>query len=111
MAIIAIHPGEQLAEELKPLDMSAAELARKIGVPTNRVTQILNGERSITGDTALRISSAPARNSGSTCKACMSCASRRKSTGKPSSDFPHGSNPSRSARKGQNRRLKTTTSG
>src|SRR5258707_15713572 len=51
----AIHPGEQLAEELETLDMSAAELARKLGVPTNRVTQILNGTRSITGDTALRL--------------------------------------------------------
>ena len=55
MAISAIHPGEHLAEELKLLDMSAAELARKLDVPTNRVTQILNGERSITGDTALRL--------------------------------------------------------
>ena len=55
MAVIAIHPGEHLAEELKTLGMSAAELARKIDVPTNRVTQILNGERSITGDTALRL--------------------------------------------------------
>ena len=55
MAINAIHPGEHLAEELKTLNMSAAELARKIDVPTNRVTQILNGERSITGDTALRL--------------------------------------------------------
>ena len=55
MAAIAIHPGEHLAEELKTLDMSAAELARKIDVPTNRVTQILNGDRSITGDTALRL--------------------------------------------------------
>jgi addiction module HigA family antidote len=55
MAISAIHPGEHLAEELKTLDMSAAELARKIDVPTNRVTQILNGDRSITGDTALRL--------------------------------------------------------
>jgi addiction module HigA family antidote len=55
MAVIAIHPGEHLAEELEALDMSAAELARKIGVPTNRVTQILNGTRSITGDTALRL--------------------------------------------------------
>ncbi len=35
--------------------MSAAELARKISVPTNRVTQILNGTRSVTGDTALRL--------------------------------------------------------
>jgi addiction module HigA family antidote len=55
MAVSAIHPGEHLAEELEALDMSAAELARKIGVPTNRVTQILNGTRAITGDTALRL--------------------------------------------------------
>ena len=55
MWLIAIHPGEHLAEELEALDMSAAELARKMGVPTNRVTQILNGTRGITGDTALRL--------------------------------------------------------
>lgn len=55
MAVPTIHPGEHLAEELKALEMSAAELARNIGVPTNRVTQILNGTRSITGDTALRL--------------------------------------------------------
>ena len=55
MAVTAIHPGEHLAEELEALDMSAAELARKINVPTNRVTQILNGTRSVTGDTALRL--------------------------------------------------------
>lgn len=55
MSITAIHPGEHLAEELEALDMSAAELARKLDVPTNRVTQILNGTRSITGDTALRL--------------------------------------------------------
>ena len=55
MALTAIHPGEHLAEELNALDMSAAELARKLDVPTNRVTQILNGTRSITGDTALRL--------------------------------------------------------
>ena len=55
MAIIAIHPGEHLAEELDALNMSAAELARKMDVPTNRVTQILNGARGITGDTALRL--------------------------------------------------------
>jgi addiction module HigA family antidote len=55
MAVTAIHPGKHLAEELKTLGMSAAELARKIRVPTNRVTQILNGDRSITGDTALRL--------------------------------------------------------
>src|ERR1700742_1632258 len=55
MPVTAIHPGEHLAEELEALDMSAAELARKLDVPTNRVTQILNGTRSITGDTALRL--------------------------------------------------------
>jgi addiction module HigA family antidote len=55
MAIAAIHPGEHLMEELEALDMSAAELARRIRVPTNRVTQILNGTRAITGDTALRL--------------------------------------------------------
>jgi antitoxin HigA-1 len=55
MRLIAIHPGEHLAEELEALGMSAAELARKMEVPTNRITQILNGRRAITGDTALRL--------------------------------------------------------
>ena len=55
MARIAIHPGEHLAEELDTLTMSVAELARRIKVPTNRVTEILNGQRAITGDTALRL--------------------------------------------------------
>jgi len=55
MPIAAIHPGEHLAEELEALEMSTAELARKLGVPTNRVTQILNGKRSATNDTALRL--------------------------------------------------------
>ncbi len=55
MAITAIHPGEHLAEELKELGMSAAELARKLSVPTNRITEILNSQRAVTGDTALRL--------------------------------------------------------
>jgi antitoxin HigA-1 len=55
MTHAVVHPGEHLAEELEALDMSAAALARKLRVPTNRVTQILNGTRSITGDTALRL--------------------------------------------------------
>ena len=55
MALTASHPCKHLAEELEALDMSAAELARKINVPTNRITQILNGTRAITGDTALRL--------------------------------------------------------
>ena len=48
----AIHPGEYLAEELKEMGMNAAVLARQIRVPANRVTQVLNGRRSITRDTA-----------------------------------------------------------
>ena|SRR5687768_5025573 len=55
MARLAIHPGEHLADELKALSMSAAELARQLGVPTNRVTGIVNGQRAVTGDTALRL--------------------------------------------------------
>src|SRR4030088_1298522 len=55
MSITAIHPGEHLAEELEALGMSAAELARQLKVPTNRVTGILNGQRAVTGDTALRL--------------------------------------------------------
>lgn len=51
----AIHPGEILADELQELKMSAAELARTLHVPTNRITQILNGQRGITADTALRL--------------------------------------------------------
>jgi len=55
MAVTAIHPGEHLAEELEALGMSASELARKLAVPANRVTAILNGQRGLTGDTALRL--------------------------------------------------------
>jgi addiction module HigA family antidote len=55
MAVRLIHPGEHLAEELRELSMSAAELARNLNVPTNRITAILHGQRAITGDTALRL--------------------------------------------------------
>jgi antitoxin HigA-1 len=51
----AIHPGEHLAEQLEELGMSAAELARQLKVPTNRITEILKGQRAVTGDTALRL--------------------------------------------------------
>ncbi|MXW44537.1 MAG: HigA family addiction module antidote protein [Gammaproteobacteria bacterium] len=50
-----IHPGETLREDLDALEMSAAELARRIEVPVNRITEILNGRRSVTGDTVLRL--------------------------------------------------------
>ncbi len=55
MALTPIHPGEHLAEELEELNMSAAELARQLKVPTNRITEIMNGQRALTGDTALRL--------------------------------------------------------
>jgi antitoxin HigA-1 len=55
MTIIAIHPGEHLAQELKALGMSPAKFARQLGVPTSRVTQVLNGRRAISGDAALRL--------------------------------------------------------
>jgi addiction module HigA family antidote len=51
----ALHPGEHLAEQLEALEMSATELGRQLGVPTNRITAILNGRRAVTGDTALRL--------------------------------------------------------
>ncbi len=55
MARGPIHPGETLREDLDALGMSAAELARQVGVPASRISRILNGERAITGDTALRL--------------------------------------------------------
>lgn len=55
MARTPIHPGEHLAEALAELGMSAAEFARQINVPTNRITGILNGQRALTADTALRL--------------------------------------------------------
>ena len=51
----AIHPGEILSDELQEVGITAAELARQIDVPSNRISQIINGKRSITGDTALRL--------------------------------------------------------
>lgn len=50
-----VHPGEILADELGALSISARELARQLQVPANRITQIINGQRGITGDTALRL--------------------------------------------------------
>jgi antitoxin HigA-1 len=50
-----IHPGEILADELTEIGISAAELARLIEVPANRVSQIIAGKRAITADTALRL--------------------------------------------------------
>jgi addiction module HigA family antidote len=51
----AIHPGEILAEELAEISLTPTELARQLKVPANRITQIVQGKRAITGDTALRL--------------------------------------------------------
>ena len=51
----AIHPGEILAEELAELGVTPTELARQLKVPANRISQIIQGKRSISGDTALRL--------------------------------------------------------
>jgi addiction module HigA family antidote len=50
-----IHPGKILAEELKELAITPTELARQLMVPANRITQIIQGKRAISGDTALRL--------------------------------------------------------
>ena len=50
-----VHPGEVLRDELDDVDLSASSLAKAIDVPANRITAILNGERGITADTALRL--------------------------------------------------------
>ena len=52
-----IHPGEVLLEEfLKPLNISQYRLAKDISVPPRRINEIVHGKRSITADTALRLS-------------------------------------------------------
>jgi antitoxin HigA-1 len=55
MARPAIHPGEILTEELAEIAVTPSELARQLHVPANRITQIMQGKRAITGDTALRL--------------------------------------------------------
>ena len=50
-----IHPGEILSDELGELNLSASALARQIKVPPNRISQIIQGKRAVTGDTALRL--------------------------------------------------------
>lgn len=51
-----VPPGEVLQEQLEELNMSASKLAAHLDVPTNRITEILNGARALTADTALRLS-------------------------------------------------------
>jgi addiction module HigA family antidote len=54
MFMRAVHPGLVLKDELEELGVTPTEFARQIAVPPNRVSQIIGGKRSITGDTALR---------------------------------------------------------
>jgi addiction module HigA family antidote len=55
MARSAIHPGEHLADAMEAVGLTATQLARDIQVPPNRITAILQGQRAITADTALRL--------------------------------------------------------
>lgn len=50
-----VHPGRVLGEELQELGVLPTELARQIQVPPNRISQIINGKRDISADTALRL--------------------------------------------------------
>jgi len=51
----AIHPGVHIANELEELNMSASQLTKDLGIPANRLTEIIRGRRGITADTALRL--------------------------------------------------------
>lgn len=51
----SLHPGQILADELEELEISPTELSRRIDVPPNRISQIINGKRDISADTALRL--------------------------------------------------------
>ncbi len=57
--ITPVHPGEILKEEfMEPMGLSANKLAAALGVPANRISHIINGQRNITADTALRLAGA-----------------------------------------------------
>jgi addiction module HigA family antidote len=51
----AVHPGEVLADELEEIGVTPTELARQLAVPPNRISQIIQGKRAVSGDTALRL--------------------------------------------------------
>ena len=55
MARTPIHPGEILSDEMEELNMSASALSAVLGVPPNRLYQIVAGKRNLTADTALRL--------------------------------------------------------
>jgi addiction module HigA family antidote len=56
MPRVRTHPGEVLKEEfLVPLGLSARQLARALGIPANRLTEIARGARDVSADTAIRL--------------------------------------------------------
>jgi len=56
MPRLRTHPGEILVEEyLRPLALSASALAQAIGVPANRISEIIRGRRDVSADTAIRL--------------------------------------------------------
>jgi addiction module HigA family antidote len=67
-----VHPGEILKDEMQELHMSGNALALALRIPANRVTEIINGRRSISADTALRL----ARYFGTTAQIWMNLQSR-----------------------------------
>ena len=54
--MMPVHPGEILREEIEALDLSANELSKSLNVPVNRMTLIINGQRAVSADSALRLS-------------------------------------------------------
>jgi addiction module HigA family antidote len=79
---LAVHPGRLLKRELDARNLSANRLALDLGVPSGRITDILNGRRSITADTAVRLSRIleTAHNFGSICRANTTLPSSSEST-------------------------------
>ncbi len=53
--MMPVHPGEVLREEMETLNISANALSKALCVPVNRITLILNGQRGVSADTALRL--------------------------------------------------------
>ena len=53
--MMPVHPGEILRDELETLGLSANALSKALDVPVNRITAILNGQRGVTANTALRL--------------------------------------------------------
>ena len=97
----SIHPGQILRDELKEFGITPTEFARQIDVPPNRVSQIINAKRSITGDTALRFGHwfGVDRNSGLTCKriSILSLPMRKRRHDPPSADKGKPAAPNRTA--------------